>query len=166
MASAPAPDEIAAGRKVAQELRDRYRVRRTLIAAAEAGYITELRCGMPHCFAESRESFVPLGLPLGPWMPTHEHFPIAKRFKGTRDVTNVVLAHRRCNNVGYKLEELREYLQRSQLPDGSHLDPGAIEAAIEDHIEQRRLGQGRYPKNSGSRKRALRIAMETHNRPG
>jgi 5-methylcytosine-specific restriction endonuclease McrA len=156
------PQEIEAGRKLAHELRDRYNVRRILVAAAEAGCITELRCAMPYCFASARDHFVPHGLPLGPWMPTHEHFPLAKRFKGTRTITNAILAHRRCNNVGYKIEDLSEYLQQLRLPDGSALHPDAVATAIKDHIEQRVAGQGRYPRRSGSRKRAIRIAHETH----
>jgi hypothetical protein len=156
------PEEIEAGRKLARELRDRYKVRRILITAAEAGCITALRCGMPYCFAPAREHFVPHGLPLGPWMPTHEHFPLAKRFKGTRTITNTVLAHRRCNNVGYKIEELGDYLKALRLEDGSALRNEAIEAAIGDHVEQRRSAAGRYPRNSGSRKRAITIARQTH----
>jgi 5-methylcytosine-specific restriction endonuclease McrA len=156
------PQEIEAGRKLARELRDRYNVRRILIAAAEAGCITERRCAMPYCFASARDHFVPHGLPLGPWMPTHEHFPLAKRFKGEREITNAVLAHRRCNNVGYKIEELREHLEALPLEDGGALPHEAIEAAIADHVEQRRTAAGRYPRNSGSRKRAITIARQTH----
>lgn len=144
--------------RLAQELRERYHVRGILILAAEAGYITELRCAMPCCFAPDRGGFDPLGVPLGPWMPTHEHFPLAKRFKGTRDVTNAVLAHRRCNNIGYKLEELRAHLEALRLEDGSALPRSAIEAAMADHIEQRMTAAGRYPRSSGSRNRAIRIA--------
>ncbi len=158
----PTPQEIAAGLEVARQLGDRYRARGVLIAAAEAGYISELKCGMPHCFALTRERFDPLRLPLGPWMPTHEHFPLAKRHKGKRDVTNSVLAHRRCNNVGYKLEDLREHLESIRLEDGSALRNEAIEAAIADHVEQRRTAAGVYPRKSGSRKRAVAIARQTH----
>lgn len=156
------PEEIEAGRSVARELRESYNVRRILVAAAEAGCITELRCAMPYCFASARDRFLPHGLPLGPWMPTHEHFPLAKRFKGKRTITNAVLAHRRCNNVGYKIEELREHLVTLRLEDGSALRNEAIEAAIVDHVEQRRRAAGRYPRNSGSRKRAITIARQTH----
>ena len=91
-------------------------------------------------------------------MPTHEHFPLAKRLKGKREVTNAVLAHRRCNNVGYKLEELREYLEQLRLDDGSSLHDEAVEAAMKDHVEQRRAGEGRYPRRSGARKQAVTIA--------
>ena len=161
-AQLPSPDEVEAGKKVAQQLRDHYRARGVLLTAAEAGYISELRCRMPHCFADARDHFDPLGLPLGPWMPTHEHFPLAKRFKGKREVTNTVLAHRRCNNVGYKLEELREHLEALRLEDGSTLRHEAIEAAMADHVEQRRTAAGRYPRSNGSRKRAIKIARQTH----
>jgi hypothetical protein len=153
---------IEAGRRLASDLRERYRVRGILVAAAEAGCITELCCTMPYCFAPEPGRFDPHDLPLGPWMPTHEHFPLAKRFKGKREVTNAVLAHRRCNNVGYKIEELREYLEALQFEDGSAVDPEAIELAMADHVEQRRAGEGRYPRSRGSRKRAVAIALEAH----
>ena len=158
----PTSDEISAGTEVARELRDRYQVRGVLIIAAKAGYISALRCAMPYCFAEERDRFEPLGLPMSPWMPTHEHFPVAKRFKGKREVTNAVLAHRRCNNVGYKIEELRHYLEQLRLDDGKSLHPQAIEVAIRDHVAQRRAGEGRYPRKRGSRKRAVAIAREAH----
>ena len=155
------PREIEAGSRVASELKERYNVRGILIAAAEAGCITELRCGMPYCFASERRRFDPQAQPLGPWMPTHEHFPLAKKFKGKKEVTNAVLAHRRCNNVGYKIEDLAEYLKALLLEDGSALCEEAVEAAIADNVEQRRTAEGRYPRNSGSRKRAARIARQT-----
>jgi hypothetical protein len=154
--------EIEAGRGLAIELRERYNVHRTLVVAAEAGCITELRCGMPYCFASDPTRFDPLSHPLGPWMPTLEHFPVAKRLQGRREAGNAVLAHRRCNNVGYKLEELQEHLEAFRFEDGSPLHPGAIVAAIADNVEQRRTAEGCYPRRSGSRKRAVRIARETH----
>jgi hypothetical protein len=95
-----------------------------------------------------------------------EHLPPARPFKGTRDVTNAVLAHRRCNNIGYKLEELRAHLEALQLEDGSSLPPGALEAAMVDHIEQRMTAAGRYPRSGGSRKRAIRIARGASRRGG
>lgn len=156
------PQEIEVGRKLAHELRDRYHVRGILAVSAEAGCITELRCAMPYCFASARDHFVPHGLPLGPWMPTHEHYPLAKRFKGKREITNAVLAHRRCNNVGYKIEELRERLETLPSARGGPLRQEAIDAAIADHVEQRRSAAGRYPRNSGSRKRAIALARQTH----
>jgi hypothetical protein len=158
----PTRDQITAGTEVARELRERYRVTGVLLSAARAGYIAALRCDMPHCFAASRDRFEPLAIPLGPWMPTHEHFPVARRFKGRRDVTNAVLAHRRCNNVGYKIEELEHHLKSLRLEDGSALRPEAIQTAIDDHVEQRRTAAGRYPRSRGSRRRAITIARQTH----
>ena len=158
----PSPEEVEAGRILASALRERYKVRGVLIVAAEAGYITELRCEMPFCFAPDRGGFDPLDLPLGPWMPTHEHFPLARRYKGTRDVTNAVLAHRRCNNIGYKIEELMEQLKALRLENGNSLCAEAIAVAIADHVEQRGTAEGRYPRSSGAHKRAVRIARQTH----
>ncbi len=156
------PVRPSAGRSLAIELRERYHVRGILIAAAEAGCITRLRCRMPHCFAAGRDQFDPLGLPLGPWMPTHEHFPLAKRHKGTREITNAVLAHRRCNNIGYKIEELREHLDGLASDDGGPLREEAIDAAMADHVRQRRTAEGRYPRKRGSRRRAETIARHVH----
>ena len=158
----PTPEQVTAGVEVARELRERFHVRGVLVSAAQAGYIAELKCGMEYCFAVAQDRFEPLGIPLGPWMPTHEHFPLAKRFTGTREVTNAVLAHRRCNNVGYKIEELRDHLEGLRLEDGSALHPDAIQAAVDDHVEQRRTAAGRYPRRRGSRKRAIKIAHQTH----
>src|SRR6266536_1653950 len=150
---APTRDQIMAGMEVARQLRERYRVTGVLLSAARAGYIAVLRCEMRYCFATAPDRFEPVGITRGPWMPTHEHFPLAKRFNGKREVTNAVLAHRRCNNVGYKIEELRHYLEGLRLEDGSALRPEAIQAAIDDHVEQRRTAAGRYPRSRGSRKR-------------
>ena len=150
------------GRTLAHELRDGYNVRGVLIAAAEAGYITELRCEMPYCFAPDRRGFDRLDVPLGPWMPSHEHFPLAKRFRGKRDVTNAILAHRRCNNVGYKIEQLADHLKRLRLEDGSSLRAEAIAGALADHVRQRASCEGRYPRRGGSRARAVRVALEIH----
>ena len=150
--------QVEAGRRLASELGERYNVRRTLIVAAEAGCITELRCGMPYCFAPERGRFDPQAKPAGPWMPTLEHFPVAKRFGGKREVTNAVLAHRRCNNVGHKIEELKEHLEAWRFEDGTTLCDEAIQAAVADNVEQRRTAEGRYPRNSGSRRRAVSIA--------
>jgi hypothetical protein len=136
------PKEIEAGRSLARELREHYKVRGILVVAAEAGRITELRCGMPYCFAADPGTFDPHGVPLRPWMPTHEHFPLAKRHKGKRDPTNAVLAHRRCNNVGYKIEELRGHLEALRFDDGGTLNAGAIDAAIADNVKATQDGGG------------------------
>jgi hypothetical protein len=117
---------------------------------------------MPHCFATAPDQFDPLAIPLGPWMPTHEHFPVAKKFNGKADKMNAILAHRRCNNIGYKIEELEQHLKGLRLEDRTALRPEAIQAAIDDHVEQRKTAAGRYPRSSGSRKRAITIAYQTH----
>jgi hypothetical protein len=98
----------------------------------------------------------------GPWAPTHEHFPLAKRLGGKREVTNAVLAHRRCNNVGHKIEELQQVLEHLRLEDHTPVRTEAIDAAIADHVKQRRAAEGRYPRKRGSRKRGETIARETH----
>lgn len=75
-----------------------------LITAAEAGYITELECGMPECYFPEqwggRGYFVKGN---GHWGPTHEHFPRPARDGGRRTVENSVLAHRLCNRIDYSI---------------------------------------------------------------
>jgi hypothetical protein len=161
-APTPSSEELEQGRKLALVLRDGYAVRGVLIQAAEAGYITELRCEMAYCFAPERRQFERLGVPLGPWMPSHEHFPLAKRFRGRRDVTNAVLAHRRCNNVGYKIEELVDHLKGLRLADGSSLRAEAIAGALADHVQLRGSCEGRYPHAGASRAHAVKVALEIH----
>jgi hypothetical protein len=88
---------------VAKELR-RLGVKGILITAAERGYITEVKCGMPKCFCPEE-----LGGPwhfvsvteYSDWNPTHEHFPTPKRDGGQRTVENSVLAHRLCNRIHF-----------------------------------------------------------------
>jgi hypothetical protein len=117
------PEEITAGRSLASELRRHYNVRGILILAAEKGRITELRCGMPYCFAPERGRFDPVGLPLGPGCRRTSTIRWPKRDKGKREVTNAVLTHRRCNNVGYKIEDLQAVLKAWRFDDGIALQP-------------------------------------------
>lgn len=49
---------------------------------------------------------------------------ITLSFNGKADKTNAILAHRRCNNIGYKIEELEQHLAELRLGDGSSLRPG------------------------------------------
>jgi len=42
-------------------------------------------------------------------MPTHEHFPRAKRDGGHRNVDNAVLAHRLCNRIDFSIFIGRSY---------------------------------------------------------
>jgi hypothetical protein len=88
---------------VAKELR-RLGVRGILITAAELGYITELKCGMPECFCPEElggASHFVSRTEYSDWNPTHEHSPIAKRDGGQRTVDNSILAHRLCNRIDY-----------------------------------------------------------------
>ena len=159
----PTAQEIEGGRRTAQDLRAKA-VSGILVQAADAGFITSLSCEMTFCFCpKGRATFDDLGLALGPWMPTHEHFPLAKRSKGIRSLENTILAHRRCNNIGYKLEALLEHLQGFEV-DGVPLEPQAIHVAMEDHIRLRFDNSGRYPFRRGAWKRAKKAAINTHER--
>ena len=80
-------------------------VKGRLIKAAELGYITEVRCGMPECFCPEElggaRYFEPVTAGLSDWSPTVEHFPISKREGGRESVDNAVLAHRLCNKLDH-----------------------------------------------------------------
>ena len=94
------------GAEVAKRLRD-LGVKGILVQAAELGYITEVKCGMPECFCpeELGGAWHFESLPDGhnDWNPTHEHFPLSKRDGGHRTVDNSVLAHRLCNRIDYSM---------------------------------------------------------------
>ena len=100
------------GGQVAAELK-RLGVRGILVTAAQQGYITDLRCQMPECLCPEelggRGYFEPRTKDLPDWMPTHEHFPRAKRDGGHRSIDNAVLAHRLCNRVDYSKSIGRPY---------------------------------------------------------
>jgi hypothetical protein len=99
------------GRAVAAELRA-LGVSGVLIQAAEQGYITQLKCGMPECFCPEELGgaghFDPNN-EYSPWNPTHEHFPISREDGGHRTVDNAVLAHRLCNRIDYSIREGRPH---------------------------------------------------------
>jgi hypothetical protein len=88
-------------------------VKGILIKAAEQGYITQLACKMPECFCPEELGgawyFEPVTPELSDWMPTHEHFPRAKRDGGHRTVDNAILAHRLCNRIDYSILIGRSY---------------------------------------------------------
>lgn len=88
-------------------------VKGILIKAAEQGYITQLACKMPECFCPEELGgacyFEPVTPELSDWMPTHEHFPRAKRDGGHRTVDNAILAHRLCNRIDYSIFIGRSY---------------------------------------------------------
>lgn len=159
----PTPDDKKRGALVAAELKA-LRANEVLIRAATAGHLTERACQMTHCFCPSGVSDFDVCNPLQlkPWIPTHEHYPKAARDKGTERLENVVLAHRRCNNVGHKLEALCEYLRHITTQDGTPLDPRAIEIAMKRHIEERQGNSGLYPRRRGSWRKAKEVALRAH----
>ena len=99
-----APLDPARGAEAARKL-ECLGAKRILIRAAELGYITEVKCGMPECFCPDELGgawhFEPVTAALSDWMPTFEHFPIPRREGGRESVDNAVLAHRLCNRVDY-----------------------------------------------------------------
>ena len=79
-------------------------VKGILITAAERGYITQVKCGMPKCFCPDElggASHFESVTEYSDWNPTHEHFPRPKRDGGQRSLENSVLAHRLCNRIDY-----------------------------------------------------------------
>ena len=88
-------------------------VKGRLIEAAELGYITEVKCGMPQCFCPEELGgagyFEPRTHPGTDWEPTHHYFPLPKREGGRRSVDNAVLAHRLCNRIDYPISAGRSY---------------------------------------------------------
>jgi hypothetical protein len=106
-------------------------VRGVLVQMAERGQLLELRCEMPNCYYfKGRKSFAPRGLPLSPWAPNTDHYPILRSAGGKLVPENVRLAHVRCNNYDYgwrtriktllsrgrSLEEIAEELARRRVP--------------------------------------------------
>jgi hypothetical protein len=92
------PLDPARGAEVAKRLRE-LGVKGILITAAERGYITEVKCGMPNCRCPEElggASHFESLTKYSDWNPTHEHFPTPKRDGGQRTVENSVLAHRLC----------------------------------------------------------------------
>jgi hypothetical protein len=103
--TSPPPDP-ARGAEAAKRLRD-LGVKGILVQAAELGYVTEVKCGMPQCFCPEELGgawyFESLTGGYSDWNPTHEHFPLSKREGGHRTVDNSVLAHRLCNRIDYSI---------------------------------------------------------------
>src|SRR3954451_2366813 len=100
------------GRTVADELK-RLGAKNTLVKAAEQGYITELACKMPKCFCPEElggaRYFEPVTPELNDWMPSLEHFPLAKRDGGREAADNAILAHRLCNRIDYSIRVGRSH---------------------------------------------------------
>jgi hypothetical protein len=106
------PLDPARGAEVAKELRA-LGVKGILVTAAEAGYITELKCGMPKCHCPEQwggRGYFESGISeYSDWSPTHEHFPRARRDGGHRTLENSVLAHRLCNRIDYSIFAKRSH---------------------------------------------------------
>jgi hypothetical protein len=108
---------------VAKRLRD-LGVTGILVRAAELGYITEVKCGMPQCFCPEELGgagyFAPRTNQWNDWEATLEHYPIAKLDGGRRTVDNAVLAHRLCNKLdhfirhGLSIERDLERIRRAR----------------------------------------------------
>lgn len=107
----PEPDPER-GRAAALKLKA-LGVQGILITSAEKGYITQVACKMPECFCPQELGgacyFEPVSSPPTDWMPTHEHFPRAKRDGGQRKIENSILAHRLCNRIDYSITSGRLY---------------------------------------------------------
>lgn len=105
------PPDPARGAEVAKELRA-LGVTGILITAAERGYITHVKCGMPKCFCPEElggASHFESVTEYSDWNPTHEHFPRPKRDGGQRTLDNSVLAHRLCNRIDYSISVGRSH---------------------------------------------------------
>jgi hypothetical protein len=104
------------GRAVAAELK-KLSAKRILIKAAEEGKITELACKMPKCFCPEELGGAYYFEPVtnewsdwrSDWMPTNEHFPVAKKDGGKETVDNSILAHRLCNRLDHSLRVGRSH---------------------------------------------------------
>src|SRR3954452_16690629 len=98
------PLDPARGAEAARKLRS-LGVKGTLIKAAELGYITEVRCGMPKGFCpeelDGAGYFAPRTDRWNDWEATFEHYPIPKVEGGRKTVDNAVLAHRLCNKLDH-----------------------------------------------------------------
>ena len=92
-------------------------VKGILIKAAEQGYITQLACKMPECFCPQELGGACYFEPVtnewsdwrSDWMPTLEHFPVAKKEGGKAAVDNAILAHRLCNRLDHPLRVGRSH---------------------------------------------------------
>jgi hypothetical protein len=100
------------GQAVAVELK-MLGAKRSLIRAAEQGYITELACAMPECHCPEelggRTYFELATSEREAWRPTFEHSPIPKRDGGRETVGNAVLAHRLCNRIDFSITSGRSH---------------------------------------------------------
>ena len=117
------PLDLARGAEVAKRLRE-LGVKGILITAAESGYITEVKCGMPQCFCPEELGgvgyFAPRTSQWNDWEATLEHYPNCEARRGRKAVDNAVLAHRLCNKLdhfirhGLSIEKDLERIRRAR----------------------------------------------------
>ena len=88
-------------------------VKGILIKAAELGYITEVRCGMPKCYCPEElggvRYFERVTAKPSDWSPTNEHSPVPRREGGRETPDNSILAHRLCNRLDYSISGGRSH---------------------------------------------------------
>jgi hypothetical protein len=100
------PLDPVRGAEVARKLR-RLGVKGNLVKAAELGYVTEMKCGMPKCFCPDElggaSYFAARTGQSNDWEATFEHYPIPKVEGGHKTVDNAVLAHRLCNKLDHSI---------------------------------------------------------------
>jgi hypothetical protein len=117
-------------------------VKGVLVQAAELGYITEVKCGMPQCFCpeELGGAWHVESLTDGysDWNPTHEHFPLSKRDGGQRTVDNSVLAHRLCNRIDYSITVGRSHA--SDLERIRNARKAAAERYVKEEVDLEQAG--------------------------
>jgi hypothetical protein len=124
-------------------------IRGVLVVMAERGLITELRCVMPTCYCPSgRAYFDPKSTSPNDWIPSADHFPLAKERGGHLVPENVRLAHKLCNRLDFGKEPGHEKgRQKARLQQADWLDahPGKRAAAETLWAEARRAeGLGGY----------------------
>jgi hypothetical protein len=142
-------------------------VKGILIKAAEQGYITQLACKMPECFCPEELGGACYFEPVtrewsdwrSDWMPTLEHFPVAKKEGGKAVVDNAILAHRLCNRLDHSLRVGRSH--RRDL-DRIRKSPRGRDPPQQRKIVGRlRLALARRPPPADASPRVRRVASRT-----
>jgi hypothetical protein len=77
-------------------------IRGVLIEMAERGLISELRCVMPKCYCLGGRGYFDL-TSTSPdyWIPSADHYPLARRHGGHLVPENIRLAHKLCNRLDF-----------------------------------------------------------------
>src|SRR6266511_1272213 len=74
------PGDREAWQALAEEMRERLKIRGVLVQMAERGQLIELRCEMPRCFCpKGRGYFDPKSVPMTEWAPNPDHYPIDRQ---------------------------------------------------------------------------------------